>query len=409
MINHSQTRLNRYQQVTTPPKPAPAATLPRRRSSLTKMVNDAQDWFARGPIIGPTRPNRQYEDAEDLRFDFSSNDKFEKVEDLAEGNEAQVSVMKAASTGKLFVVKHTKPVLLRRPEDKEYLDSEHRKYPNEARTAIRTLMPYKYIVQIFSVEPNPATPGRFFLWQEYCSGGDLYRQIQHWYTRKRSPVPEQFVLHVAVSIIIALAFIHHGLRSRDHGRYTQDDYHHGVIHGDLKPENIFLRWTDKPLGGMPEVVIGDFGVARRVDNFNAKVDAGTPKYHGPEDVAIHQNAQAIPKNKDLHLQVVNSRTTAMDMYAAGQIIYQTAARENEPREIGLDPTDLNISRDYDTLGLRELIVKCLTVDKNDRAAASFDERVGILPDTYKLRTARDAMVQRCMALDRTEWNQPKPK
>ncbi|KAF2160757.1 hypothetical protein M409DRAFT_28893 [Zasmidium cellare ATCC 36951] len=370
------------------------------------MVNDVQDYFTKGPVIGKTRTVEQVEQTMELTFNFKGNDKYETVEKLPEGGEGQCSVMKSKTTGNLFVVKHTKAVRLRDPKEREELDSKTHRYPNEARILGMTLKAQRNIVQMVQITEDHKEPGRYFLWMEYCSGGDLISQILYWWKRKRCPVPEQFLLHTFVSLVDGLAFLHHGLRSKGDGRFTEDEFHEAVIHADLKAENVFLRWSDKSLGGMPEVVLGDFGIAKKASKTDAKLSAGTPAYMAPEDVAIHQNVPMSSEYEETWLKVVNSRTTAMDMYSLGQVMYQMVAKEPEPREIGLDPTDLRISREYDTPGLCETIVRCLTVDKNLRAQASFHQTLGILPAINRLRTARNALVQRRTTLDRMEWARP---
>lgn len=389
-------------------RPAPAASLPRR-SSVTKMVNDVQDYFARGPIIGKTRSADILEQTEELSFSYrkQENETYEKVEALDEGIEGQCFVMKAATSGKLFVVKRTKPVKIQHFWEWQYPDSRTYKFPNEARTLGMTLKANRNLVQMLEIVGDKTSPGRYFLWMEYCSGGDLYNQVTYWWDRRRSPVPEQFLLHVFVSVADGLAFAHHGLRSRGDGKYTEDEFHQGVIHGDLKMENLFLRWTDTPLGGMPEVVMGDWGVAKRNTRKMVRLNPGTPAYHAPEDVAIHKNAPITEENQDIWLKVVNRRTTAMDMYALGQVTYQLAARERDPREIGKDPSDLTISREYDAPGLVKAIQKCLIVDKNERAEASFTEGLGLLPAINQFRTYRNSLVKRRMPLDPLEWARPK--
>lgn len=390
-------------------KPVPVAEMPRR-NSLTKMFNDVQDYFTRGPIIGRTREAELLETTRELTlgYGYLRNDSYDTIEALPSGSEGRCFVKKSKTTGKLFVVKHTKPVMLEGPGDREQRDSRTHKYPNEARILMHTLQSNRGHVQLLDIVPDEEEIGRYYLWLEYCSGGDLFTQINHWLDTRRAPVPEQFLLHVFVSLADALAFIHHGLRSRGDGRYTEDAFYIDVIHGDIKVENIFLRWTDNSLGGMPEVVIGDFGVAKKVGKRNAKLNCGTPDYHAPEDVGNYMNSTA-PSSIQAYLEMVDKRTTASDIYAFGQVVYQIAAKEHDPRPIGKDPTHLQISREYETPNLREAIVKCLAIDPKQRAQASFDTRLGLLPDINRFRTARNALVQRRGNLDRMEWARPKGK
>ena len=83
------------------------------------------------------------------------------------------------------------------------------------------------------------------------------------------------------------------------------DYAHrrGVLHRDLKPGNILLDADGRPL-------VGDFGLARRLDETGSLVASGiegTAAYMAPEQARAAKGAM----------------TTAADVYGLGAILYET--------------------------------------------------------------------------------------
>lgn len=111
---------------------------------------------------------------------------------------------------------------------------------------------------------NPRSP--YFIVMEYMRGGSLVS-----YTASRggrlSP-PE--ATHIARQIAEALAVIHQN----------------GVVHLDVKPNNILLR---QPVSGwqgaFPNVVLSDFGISQPIGGTHYEQPRGTPPYVAPERVA----------------------------------------------------------------------------------------------------------------------------
>jgi serine/threonine-protein kinase len=83
----------------------------------------------------------------------------------------------------------------------------------------------------------------------------------------------------------------------------------GVIHCDVKPENLFVL-DDRMWGTLPQVKVIDFGVSRRVDEAPADDAsiAGTPAYMAPE-------------------QWKGEPQTASDVYALGCVLYELVTGE----------------------------------------------------------------------------------
>lgn len=69
---------------------------------------------------------------------------------------------------------------------------------------------------------------------------------------------------------------------------------HKLLHRDIKPDNIFIKWKD----GVPYYAIGDFGLTRRLEEETGEVtQIGTPYYVAPE-VAFHQKLKGF--NSDIY-------------------------------------------------------------------------------------------------------------
>jgi len=133
--------------------------------------------------------------------------------------------------------------------------------------------------------------GCFFLAMEYLEGNDLADEI----TRRR-------VLDAATGIRISMQIC----------RALAAAHANGVVHRDMKPENVFLQRT---ADGEEIVKIVDFGIAQLRSKDDAVVETkrrltrtgmifGTPEYMAPE--------QASGKHADLRA----------DIYAVGIIMYE---------------------------------------------------------------------------------------
>lgn len=130
------------------------------------------------------------------------------------------------------------------------------------------------LVQVYGVEHQP---DQRHLILDYCEGGTL-RQLLN-----TEPKPRRGVL--LQLIIKLLAGLHHA-----HSR--------GIIHCDVKPENILLTLT--PQGWCPKLT--DFGIAQNQALPNTKT-LGSPAYMAPEYF-------------DGHI------SPAVDIYAVGIILYE---------------------------------------------------------------------------------------
>lgn len=120
------------------------------------------------------------------------------------------------------------------------------------------------------------TQNNFYLFLEYCEGGNLAEYIR---TRRKLPEPE--AIKIFGQIIRGLAAMHHSK----------------VMHRDLKPSNIILH--------NGTVKIADFGLACKFSKDQMlRTFAGTPLYMAPEILKGHVYNQKV------------------DIYSAGNVLYE---------------------------------------------------------------------------------------
>jgi tRNA A-37 threonylcarbamoyl transferase component Bud32 len=190
---------------------------------------------------------------------------------------------------------------------------------------------HPHIVPIYETGEHD---GRPFYTMKLIDGGSLGQRLID------GPLPPQQAATLLVPIARA---VHHA-------------HQRGILHRDLKPNNILLDHAGRPY-------VSDFGLARPVDRDNGLTRTGlvvgTPNYMAPEQAA---------GKKDL--------TVAVDVYSLGAILYQMLTgsppfrgnsmletlqqvKDREPDQ----PRQLNPNVDRD---LAAVCLKCLNKDTQGR-------------------------------------------
>ncbi|MFO0577178.1 MAG: serine/threonine-protein kinase [Polyangia bacterium] len=187
-----------------------------------------------------------------------------------------------------------------------------RRFINEAHTAIRVRHPG--LVEI--IESGELPSGAPYVMMEYLSGETLGARLRH-----LGRLPLLQALGIACDVAGALAYAH----SR------------GVVHRDLKPDNIFL-FTPPVLGSREQVKVLDFGIAKvihppegeAITMVRTKTGAimGTPTYMSPEQC---RGAEKVVDRSDV--------------YSLGLVLYEMLA--GHPPFIGDSPGELLVKHILD--------------------------------------------------------------
>jgi serine/threonine-protein kinase len=160
---------------------------------------------------------------------------------------------------------------------------------------------------------------------------------------REGPLPEEDILRLARDMAAALAFAHA----------------QGVIHRDLKPDNVLIRSDGA-------AVLTDFGIARAVSGYVASTGVnmtiGTPHYLSPEQAQGRQLDQRV------------------DFYALGVTLYKAATGEvpfssNDWFELARmhvedPPPSMRRQRPELSKRFERVVMKCLAKHPDDRYATA---------------------------------------
>lgn len=143
----------------------------------------------------------------------------------------------------------------------------------------------------------------------------------------------------------------------------------GLVHGDLKPQNVFLpsEWQDLRPGQLFYAKLSDFSLARRMDEpHNSRLGLGTIGYMAPETIADGKTGHQ------------------SDLFALGIIGYQLLtgihpfmAEDSEPVKVNSrireqEPTPLAGLRPDLPAGAAEIVTRLLAKKETGRPASGWD-------------------------------------
>ncbi len=211
--------------------------------------------------------------------------RYEIVERLGSGAMGQVVHVRHVSLGKDFAIKLMHPDLVLDPEARE-------RFVSEARLA--SMLSHPNIVSVLDFGDDPEWG--LFLVMELLKGERLSERIE-----RGERLPVDVVCRVARQLASAL---HHSHKS-------------GVVHGDVKPDNVLCVAYPTERGEVWDVRLLDFGTARvplPIAGREAEI-TGTPAYLAPERALGHPTA------------------ASNDLYSLGVILYELLA--GTPPFVGL--------------------------------------------------------------------------
>ena len=176
-----------------------------------------------------------------------------------------VRLLGAGGMGEVYLAEH--PRLPRRDALKVLpadvcADSEYRqRFNREADLAATLWNPH-----IIGVHDRGDVDGQIWISMDYVDGTDAGELLRERYPKG---MPKEEVLDIVTSVADALDYAHQ----------------QGLLHRDVKPANIML--TD-PAAGEQRILLGDFGIARRVDDTSnltaTNMTVGTVFYAAPEQL-----------------------------------------------------------------------------------------------------------------------------
>lgn len=303
---------------------------------------------------------------------------YEFIEILGRGGSGLVFKARHISLNRLVAVK----ILASGSEATSFQEARFR---SEAQ--VIASLQHPHIVQIFEIGEQD---GRPFLALELVTGGSLAKWLAN------GPLSTDVALLITEKISRAVEFAHR----------------HGVIHRDLKPQNILIHRLNTPTSlelanssdrdalVRTEAVHGeiwpkvtDFGLAKRLDAAGPTQTGeilGTPSYMAPEQVRGDRCSEG----------------PAVDVYGLGAILYHmltgrppfqgVTAVETMMQVLQTDPVPPRQLQPNLPIDVETICLKCLEKDPRQRYTSAAD----LADDLYRWRTGQPILAKRLGAYAR---------
>jgi serine/threonine protein kinase len=218
----------------------------------------------------------------------------------------------------------------------EHCSDRHlvRRFCNEGRAT--AAIEHPGLVRYFDV--GRTTDGDVYLVMELLVGESLHRRL------RRGSLPEAAAVGIGRQIAGALAAAHA----------------HGLVHRDVKPENVFLI-LDPEVPGGERVKVLDFGIAKRTlrEDTSPGIVVGTPAYMAPEqcqpDMPLDGRADIYSLGALLH-RIVTGRPLFESANDVGLMCRQVHDAPPSPRSLGISVSD----------AFERLLATCLAKQPSDR-------------------------------------------
>ena len=191
----------------------------------------------------------------------NSEESYDEVKKLGEGGQGKVVVVKRKSDKKILV----------RKEQNVY--KMFGDVPCEMHILDKVLKHHPRIIEFDSANYLKAN-NALVLYFELCNGGDL---IDYMPRRGERGASEGFIWDCFTQLAEAIAFLHFGYSRFEKDPNTPPKGWCRVIHRDIKPDNVFLRFVLTSNNPVPEIVLGDFGLATLIaESYGAGTDDWLP-------------------------------------------------------------------------------------------------------------------------------------
>ncbi len=268
--------------------------------------------------------------------------RYEIVRVLGVGGTGAVFEARHTAIGRTVAIKLLLPELASNPVVPQ-------RFLQEARTANEVR--HKNIVEVIDFG---ADNGRLYMVMEFLHGESLAE-----YLRREAPTAPGPIIRILEPIMGALAAAHA----------------RGIVHRDVKPQNIFLQHTEGDDEPVPKLI--DFGIAKRLAGGDINLTStgmilGTPAYMAPEQARAER-----------------SITHAADQYSLGVILYQ-ALTGHIPYEadsypalliqiVSQPPIDISRWRPDLDPNLAAVVMRMLERKPSHRYASFADLRLALRP------------------------------
>jgi tRNA A-37 threonylcarbamoyl transferase component Bud32 len=257
---------------------------------------------------------------------------------IGEGGMAKAYAAYHEGFDAVVAVKIADPVKVQR--DTQYLSM----FMREARTQRGVVS--RHVVQVYDVGEES---GLHFIVQEYVHGASASDFLEYVKQQKRPGLDEEEALTLLAAACKGLA----------------DAHEKGVLHRDIKPQNILLSGSKTGNGlDLASAKLADFGLAKSLDSTSLTRTGqtlGTPHYVSPECIGRHSRPRP---------------DQAADVFSAGVALYHLLTHRypfegrsiwqilnaicNEP------PTPMEAYRSGVSNATRGLVLRCLQKQPRDR-------------------------------------------
>ena len=224
---------------------------------------------------------------------------YDVVRELGRGGMGAVYLLRDPSDGAEVAAKVMYPALRGSSEEQQA-----RRFVREAEIAMAVSHPN--LVKVYDVGRDPDT-GLAYMLMDYLPGGSLKDRLVRRLTEGKGP----FTISAALSVVRQVAAALDAAAA------------HGIVHRDVKPDNILFAQDGTAL-------LTDLGVARRTDMDGhtstltmTNMVVGTPAYMAPEQMTSSHTAD-----------------TRADIYSLGIVLWELLAGERPTA--GLSPSELMV-------------------------------------------------------------------